>query len=191
MAEHQELINAMLSITKVLLTAGEETPRYQELVTLVPWNFIAQILNLFLQMFLIKKFLFKPIREVLEKRKAKADAEISDAVKAKEEALAMKAEYEQNMLEARDKANAILADATKTASAKSDEILKEASANAVAIKAKAEKDIEQEKRKAVNELKEEIGGMAMEIAGKVIEREINEEDHNKLINEFIEKVGEA
>ncbi len=191
MAEHQELINAMLSITNVLLTAGEETPRYQELVTLVPWNFIAQILNLFLQMFLIKKFLFKPIREVLEKRKAKADAEISDAVKAKEEALAMKAEYEQNMLEARDKANAILADATKTASAKSDEILKEASANAVAIKAKAEKDIEQEKRKAVNELKEEIGGMAMEIAGKVIEREINEEDHNKLINEFIEKVGEA
>ena len=191
MAEHQELINAMLSITNVLLTAGEETPRYQELVTLVPWNFIAQILNLFLQMFLIKKFLFKPIREVLEKRKAKADAEISDATKAKEEALAMKAEYEQNMLEARDKANAILADATKTASAKSDEILKEASANAVAIKAKAEKDIEQEKRKAVNELKEEIGGMAMEIAGKVIEREINEEDHNKLINEFIEKVGEA
>ena len=188
MAEHQELINAMLSISKVLLTAGEETPRYQELVTLVPWNFIAQILNLFLQMFLIKKFLFKPIREVLEKRKAKADAEISDATKAKEEALAMKAEYEQNMLEARDKANAILADATKTASAKSDEILKEASANAVAIKAKAEKDIEQEKRKAVNELKEEIGGMAMEIAGKVIEREINEEDHNKLINEFIEKV---
>ena len=191
MAEHQELINAMLSIRNVLLTAGEETPRYQELVTLVPWNFIAQILNLFLQMFLIKKFLFKPIREVLEKRKAKADAEISDATKAKEEALAMKAEYEQNMLEARDKANAILADATKTASAKSDEILKEASANAIAIKAKAEKDIEQEKRKAVNELKEEIGGMAMEIAGKVIEREINEEDHNKLINEFIEKVGEA
>ena len=129
----------MLSIRNVLLTAGEETPRYQELVTLVPWNFIAQILNLFLQMFLIKKFLFKPIREVLEKRKAKADAEISDATKAKEEALAMKAEYEQNMLEARDKANAILADATKTASAKSDEILKEASANAIAIKAKAEK----------------------------------------------------
>ena len=92
MAEHQELINAMLSITNVLLTAGEETPRYQELVTLVPWNFIAQILNLFLQMFLIKKFLFKPIREVLEKRKAKADAEISDATKAKEE-LGWTAEY--------------------------------------------------------------------------------------------------
>ena len=56
---------------------------------------------------------------------------------------------------------------------------------------KAEKDIAQEKRKAVNEIKGEIGGMAVEIAGKVIEREINEEDHTKLINDFIENVGEA
>ena len=168
-----------------------ETTQNQELVTLIPWTFIAQILNLFLQMFLIKKFLFKPIREVLEKRKAKADAEIGEATKAKEEALAMKEEYEQNMSEARDKANEILANAQKTATVKSEEILKEASENAVSMKAKAERDIEQEKRKAVNEIKEEIGSMAMEIAGKVIEREINEEDHNKLINEFIEKVGEA
>ena len=59
------------------------------------------------------------------------------------------------------------------------------------MKEKAEKDIAQEKRKAVNEIKEEIGGMAVEIAGKVIEREINEEDHVKLIDEFIENVGEA
>ena len=59
------------------------------------------------------------------------------------------------------------------------------------MKAKAERDIEQEKRKAVNEIKDEIGNMAMEIAGKVIEREISEEDHTKLIDEFIEKVGEV
>ena len=48
-----------------------------------------------------------------------------------------------------------------------------------------------EKRKAVNEIKDEIGGMAMDIAGKVIEREISEEDHKKLIDEFIANVGEA
>ena len=126
---------------------------------------------------------------MLEKRKAKADAEISDATKAREEAEAMKAEYEQNMLEARDKANEILADATKAATVKSEEILKEASQTAVSMKAKAEKDIEQEKRKAVNEIKDEIGSMAVEIAGKVIEREISEEDHTKLIDEFITSVG--
>lgn len=163
---------------------------HQDLVTLIPWTFIAQICNLFLQMFLIKKFLFKPIREVLEKRKAKAEADLLDAKKASEEAQAMKAEYEQNMQEAREKANSILADAQKTATLKSEEILREANQAAVSIKAKAEKDIEQEKRKAVNEIKDEIGSMAVEIAGKVIEREIREEDHTKLIDEFIEKVGE-
>lgn len=162
----------------------------QDLVTIVPWTLIATLCNLFLQMWLIKKFLFKPIREVLEKRKAKADAEISEATKAKEEAEAMKAEYEQNMKDAREKASEIVSTAQKSATLQSEEILKEANAQAVALKAKAEKDIAQEKRKAVNEIKDEIGDMAMEIAGKVIERELNAKDHEKLIDEFINNVGE-
>lgn len=161
----------------------------QSLVTLVPWTFIAQILNLFIQVYLIKRFLFKPINEMLAKRKAMADAEISDATKAKEEAIAMKTEYEQNMQDARTKASEILSSAQKTAAIQSEEILKEANAQAAALKEKAEKDIAQEKRKAVNEIKDEIGGMAVEIAGKVIEREISEEDHTKLIDEFIANVG--
>ncbi|MCD8013542.1 MAG: F0F1 ATP synthase subunit B [Lachnospiraceae bacterium] len=163
----------------------------QNLVSLIPWTFIAQICNLFIQMYLIKRFLFKPINNILEKRKAAADAEISDATKAKEEALAMKADYEQNMLEAKTKANEILTTAQKTATVQSEETLREASVQAAALKAKAESDIAQEKRKAVNEIKDEIGSMAVEIAGKVIEREISEEDHAKLIDEFIASVGEG
>ena len=163
----------------------------QSLVTIIPWTFIAQICNLFIQAYLIKRFLFKPVNEMLAKRKALADAEISDAEKAKEEAIAMKNEYEQNMQEARSKANEILTTAQKTASAQSEEILKEANAQAMALKAKAESDIAQEKRKAVNEIKDEIGDIAVEIAGKVIEREISEKDHAKLIDEFIANVGET
>ena len=163
----------------------------QDLVGIVPWTFIAQICNLFIQMYLIKRFLFKPINNILEKRKAMADAEIQNAVQAKEEAHAMKAEYEQNMQDAKNKANEILVSAQKTAAIQSEEMLKEATAQAAAMKAKAESDIAQEKRKAVNEIKCEIGGMAMEIAGKVIEREICEEDHEKLIDEFISNVGDA
>ena len=162
----------------------------QDLVT-INWTFIAQICNLFIQVLLIKKFLFKPVREILVKRQAKADADIQDAAKAKEEAAAIKTEYEQNMLEAKDKANELLATAQKNAAMKSDEILKEASSQAAAIKQKAEADIAQERRKAVNELKGEIGSMAMDIAEKVIEREISEKDHKKLIEEFISNVGNA
>lgn len=163
----------------------------QDLVTIVPWNFVATILNLFIQVYLIKRFLFKPVNEILEKRRAKADAQIRDAVKAKEDALAMKEAYEKNMQEAKNKANEILTTAQKTAAVQSEEMLKEAALQTAAMKEKAEADIAQEKRKAVNEIKGEIGGMAMEIAGKVIEREISEKDHAKLIDEFITNVGEA
>lgn len=163
----------------------------QNLVGLVPWTFIAQICNLFIQMYLIKRFLFKPINNILEKRKAAADAEIQEATKAKEETQAMRADYEQSMLEAKTKANDILTNAQKTATVQSEEILREASQQAASMKAKAESDIAQEKRKAVNEIKDEIGSMAVEIAGKVIEREVSEEDHAKLIDEFIASVGES
>ena len=163
----------------------------QDLVTIVPWTFIAQICNLFIQLYLIKRFLLKPINAVLEKRKEMATAEIKEAEKAKEEARAIKEEDEQNMAEAKEKANTLIANAQKSASLQSEEMIQEANKQAAAIKAKAESDIAQEKKKAVNELKGEIGGMAMEIAGKVIEREISEKDHEKLIDEFISNVGEA
>ena len=163
----------------------------QSLVGIVPWTFIAQIANLFIQAYLIKRFLFKPINEILEKRKAMADAQIEDAKKDRTEAAAMKAEYEKDMAEARSKASDILTNAQKTAAAQSEEILQEAAAQAAAMREKAANDIEQEKRKAVTQIRDEIGGIAMDIAGKVIEREINEEDHRKLIDEFIANVGEA
>ena len=139
----------------------------QELVGIVPWTFIAQICNLFLQVYLIKRFLFKPINNMLAKRKELADAQIQEAVKAKEEAETMKSEYEQGIRDARNKANEIVAAAQKTAAVQSEELLKEAASQ------------------------DEIGGMAMEIAGKVIEREISEEDHAKLIDDFIANVGET
>ena len=62
----------------------------QELVGIVPWTFVAQICNLFIQMYLVKRFLFKPVNEMLQKRREMADAQIQDAQKAKEEAIAMK-----------------------------------------------------------------------------------------------------
>lgn len=163
----------------------------QELVGIIPWTFIAQICNLFIQMYLIKRFLFKPVNEILEKRRAQAEAEITDAQKAKEQADAIRTEYEQNMQQAKEKANEILESARRTAAIQSEKILKEAGDHASAMKAKAEKEIAQEKKKAVNEVKGEIGDIAMEIAGKVIEREINEQDHDKLIDEFIANVGEG
>ena len=164
---------------------------YQALITLDGWTFLAQICNLMIQLLIFKKFLLKPIKQVIADRKAKADSEIADAQKLRTEAEAMKAEYEQNLQNARTEANQIVAAAQKTATARSEEIVGEARAQAAALKQKAEADIAQERKKAVNEVKDEIGGIAMEIASKVVEREISEKDHKDLIDECIKNVGEA
>ena len=164
---------------------------YQALITLDGWTFLAQICNLMIQLVIFKKFLLKPIKQVIADRKAKADSEIADAQKLRTEAEAMKAEYEQNLQNARTEANQIVAAAQKTATARSEEIVGEARAQAAALKQKAEADMAQERKKAVNEVKDEIGGIAMEIASKVVEREISEKDHKDLIDEFIKNVGEA
>ena len=164
---------------------------YQALITLDGWTFLAQICNLMIQLVIFKKFLLKPIKQVIADRKAKADSEIADAQKLRTEAEAMKAEYEQNLQNARTEANQIVTGAQKTAAARGEEIVGEARAQAAALKQKAEADIAQERKKAVNEVKDEIGGIAMEIASKVVEREISEKDHKDLIDEFIKNVGEA
>ena len=164
---------------------------YQALITLDGWTFVAQICNLMIQLVIFKKLLLNPVKKVIAERKAKADSQIADAQKLRTEAEAMKAEYEQNLQNARTEANQIVAAAQKTATARSEELLGEARAQAAALKQKAEADIAQERKKAVNEVKDEIGGMAMEIASKVVEREIREADHKDLINEFIKNVGEA
>ena len=164
---------------------------YQALITLDGWTFLAQICNLMIQLVIFKKLLLNPVKKVIAERKAKADSQIADAQKLRTEAEAMKAEYEQNLQNARSEANQIVASAQKTAAARSEELLGEARAQAAALKQKAEADIAQERKKAVNEVKDEIGGMAMEIASKVVEREIKEADHKDLIDEFIKNVGEA
>ena len=148
---------------------------YQALITLDGWTFLAQICNLMIQLVIFKKFLLKPIKQVIADRKAKADSEIADAQKLRTEAEAMKAEYEQNLQNARTEANQIVAAAQKTATARSEEIVGEARAQAAALKQKAEADIAQERKKAVNEVKDEI----------------SEKDHKDLIDEFIKNVGEA
>ena len=163
----------------------------QQLVTIIPWTFIAQILNLFIQAYLIKRFLFKPINEVLQKRQKLADQNIEEAKKAKEDAEAVKAEYESSMSNARAEAGRIIEDAKKDAGIRADEMIREAEAEASSIKAKAEADIRLERKKALNEVKDEIGSLAMDIAGKVVEKEIREDDHKALIDEFLQNVEEA
>ncbi len=164
---------------------------FQSLVTLAPWTLIAQLCNLLIQMLLIKKFLIKPVQAVLEKRREKANSMIGDAQAAKEEAENLKAEYEKTMSDARAEANELVQSSKKSAEQRREEIVNAAKDEAARLRAKADEDIQRQRRKAVADAKDEIGSIAMEIASKVVEREIDEKDHRALIDEFIRNVGEA
>ena len=166
-------------------------PLYQSLVTVNPVTLIAQICNLFLQLLVVKIFFLDKIKAILDQRREAADKEITDAEAAKAEALAIKETYEQNMKEAKAKADDILMNAQRSATTRSEEIISQAQAAAAQIKSKASADIEMEKKKAINDAKNEISGLALAIAGKVVARELTTADQETLIDSFIDELGGA
>ena len=164
---------------------------YQSLVTVNPVTLIAQICNLFIQLLIVKIFFLDKIKAILDQRRSAADAQIADAEAARAEAMAIKETYEQNMKEARAKADDLLMNAQRTATVRGEEIIGQAQTQAAQIKAKASADIEMERKKAINDAKYEISGLAMAIAGKVVERELNEADQSDLIDRFIDELGDG
>ena len=165
--------------------------KFMQLVSLAPLTLIAQWCNLLILMLLVKKFLFKPVVNILQQRQDEVDKIYADANKAKDEAKTLRADYENRLASAKEEAGEIVRSATATAQRKSVEIVDEAQAKVNAMMARAEAEIAQEKKKAINEIKDEISGMAVDIASKVVEREISAKDHEKLIEDFIKNVGEA
>ena len=163
---------------------------YQSLVTVNPVTLIAQICNLFIQLLIVKIFFLDKIKAILDQRREAADKQITEAETAKSEALAIKKTYEQNMLEAKAKADDLLMTAQRTANSRSEEILAQAQQQAAQIKSKAAADIELEKKKAINEAKNEISDLAMAIAGKVVARELNANDQADMIDRFIDELGD-
>lgn len=164
---------------------------YQSLVAVNPFTLTATIFNLFLTLFIFKHFFLDKVKAILDQRREAADKQITDAEAAKAEAAAIKQTYEQNMREAKAQADAMIMSAQKTAAARSDEILSQAQQQASAMKAKASADIALEKKKAINDAKDEISGLALAIAGKVVERELNAADQEQLIDRFLEELGDG
>ena len=163
----------------------------QQFISIAPWTIIFQILNLLLLMVLFKKYLFKPVTAILEKRQAEIEGHYQEAQQAETDAKAMKADYESKMAGARQEADSVIKTATESANAMSASIVEDARTQADQLKRRAQTEIDLERRRAFDEVKGELSGIALDIASQVIEREVNEKDHEAFINEFIKNVGEA
>lgn len=162
---------------------------FQSFVSLGWWEILVTMCNTLITFAIIKKFLFKPVRKMLAAREEEVQVMYSNAEKAQTEAEQMRSEYTQRLAKAKEEAAEIVGSATRRATVRSEEILKESSQQAAAMMKKAENTIEQERKKAMNELKDEVASLSVMIASKVVERDIKDADHERFIEEFIDKVG--
>ena len=147
---------------------------YEAFVSIGWWEILVTMCNTLITFLIIKKFLFGPVRKMLAQR---------------EDAEQKRAEYTERLSKAKEEAAEIVGSATRRATVRSEEILKESSQQAAAMMKKAETTIEQERKKAMNELKDEVASLSVMIASKVVERDVKEADHERFIEDFIDKVG--
>lgn len=162
---------------------------YQSFVGIKWFSLVVTICNTLITYFIIKKFLYKPVRKMMAAREDEVSGMYSEAKRSQDEAEEMRADYTQRLAKAKEEAAEITKNATHRATVRSEEILKETSQQAADMMRKAELSIDQERKKARNEIKEEITGLSVMIASKVVEKDIDENDHKRMIEDFISKVG--
>ena len=153
------------------------------------WTALFVLLNTLAIFFVAKKFLFVPVKNMIDSRQKEIDTMYDAAGAAKAEAEALQNEYKEKLAAAQQTSDRMVKEAVARGQNRQDEIISQANAEARAILDKAAADIAQEKKKAINDAKDEISALAMTIAEKVVGRELTDVDQAKLVDEFIEELG--
>lgn len=164
---------------------------FESFIGFNPWTALFTLLNMVITFLILKKFLFKPVNKMIDDRQKEIDDLYADAEQAKADAAAEKADYEKRLSEAQQTSAEMISSAAQEASRKGDEILRQARSEADAMREKATRDIELEKKKALNEAKDDLSRLAVDIAEKVVEKEIDEQDHARLIEDFLQNMGDS
>lgn len=154
------------------------------------WTALFVLLNTTVLFLVLKKFLFIPVMNMIKDRQEEIDTMYLEADNAKQSALALEAEYKEKLSQATMTGESMVKEAMERGRNREEEILRQAKAEASAIMAKASADIALEKKKALNDAKNEISEIAMAIAEKVVGRELSGADHEDLVNGFIDRLGE-
>ena len=128
--------------------------------------------------------------EILKAREDEINLQYSSAKQAESEAMKSKQQYEEALSTAAAEADGIIKDAAEKAKRRSDTIIDDANEKAERILRQAEQDAALERSKATDSIKREIVEVSSALSAKLIEREINPDDHKALIDSFIEEIGE-
>ena len=155
------------------------------------WQIVISLANLLLIFLILKKLLWKPIQNVMKQRQDMVDKQFADAAEAQEQAEADKAQWSEKLADADAEAHERIQRADETARRHGDRIVSDAQDKAVGILRQAEAEAELERQKALISMREEIADLSAELAQKMLEREVNADDHRAMIASFLDEVGDA
>jgi len=161
------------------------TPEFGNLYA-IGWSAV----NFFVLLALLYKFAYNPINAMLEQRSTTIESSLKHAEEVKLEVEEMRKETQQNLAESRQEAQEIVARATKAAEDAKSEIIIKAKEDAENLKAKATAEIQAATEQAKVELKDTAATLAIMAAEKVLQRAINEDDHKKMVKEFVNEAGD-
>lgn len=153
------------------------------------WNIFFNIINVIVLYILMKRFLFKPVTEMMEKRKNAIETSCADAENNNKEALKLKQEYQEALKTADVQALDIIKEAMKRALEEHDIQIKETKEEAAKLLEDATKSIELEQKLSLQNIKAEVAGIAMLAATKVIQKNMDDNTNNQIINDFLAEAG--
>ena len=145
--------------------------------------------NVFILFFALSYFLFNPVQKALKGRSDKIKSEIENAKKQESEAIALKEEYEKKLAETRTEVDTILEEARRNAKKTSENIVAEAKAEAQNIINRGNREVEQEKAKAVDDLKNQVINISTLLATKIVKENVNAKSEDKLFEEALNEIG--
>jgi F-type H+-transporting ATPase subunit b len=164
--------------------------QFEAFIGVNPWTALFTLLNTLVIFFVGKKFLFGPVMKMIQDRQKEIDDMYDAAGEAKRSATALESEYQQKLSAAAETSEKMVKEAAARGQHREEEIIRQANLEADAIRSKAAADIALEKKKAINDAKDEISEMAMAIAGKVVGRVLSSADQESLVDHFINELGE-
>ncbi len=163
---------------------------FEELLGVNPWTALFTLGNTIVLFLVLKKFLFQPVLQMIQDRQKEIDDMYAQADSAKTSALAMEKEYAQKLEHAAATGEQIVKDAVARGAQRQEEIVSQANLEADALRKKASNEIAMEKKKAINQAKDEIAELAMDIAGKVVQKSLEVSVQRKIVNDFIDQLGD-
>lgn len=162
-----------------------------EKVSLFPQanEIIWTVINFVVVLWALNKFLYKPLLGAISAREKEINDSLTKAKEDRDEAERLRRDFESQINNAQREAHEIIVKATKAATATKEQIESEARAKASDMLENATKTIEREKAKAIAELREEVAALAIAVAGKVIEKNLDETEQKRLAERFVAEVG--